>query len=392
MKKVGVLFVMFIGFFLFSGAESVTNNLDVQGGFIYNHGVVNPDDVGLTFTNAGIRDITISAGQLSGVDPETGLVITNSANLLSLKAESLETTGNITAGGSFIGDGSGLTNLNVNFLSGPIPASSLPTFGTWNASGVTITNLAVQGELDMDGYKITNLGTAVSDTEAASQGRVKTLMQQVPEYGDLSMGKFTSQIGLPERPIPTVIQTEDLAGEAVTLGKIQKIAPGSVMGNLGGAVAVPSEVSVLDEDNMASDSDSALATQQSIKAYVDTTSAAQAQNYAMKYSGVTVYSGSMPTSFTDLDLSGTIGTNRCFVHLSVTPDTLSSVIFRPNGETKNIAYDDSRPAGTTFSRISSGNIAYFSVITDESGVVEWDSNAEGYGGTVVKVLTYQVLQ
>ena len=29
----------------------------------------------MPFTNEGIRDITVSAGQLSGVDPETGLMI-----------------------------------------------------------------------------------------------------------------------------------------------------------------------------------------------------------------------------------------------------------------------------------------------------------------------------
>jgi hypothetical protein len=136
-------------------AESVTNNLDVQGGFIYNHGAINPGDVGMTFTNAGVRDITISAGQLSGVDPETGLAITNSANLLSLKAESLETTGNITAGGEFVGDGSGLTNLTVTSLSGTIPASSLPSSGTWNAAGVTIQNANLAGDIHVDGDVLT---------------------------------------------------------------------------------------------------------------------------------------------------------------------------------------------------------------------------------------------
>ncbi len=135
-------------------AESVTNNLDVQGGFIYNHGAVNPGDIGMTFTNAGIRDITVSAGQLSGVDPETGAVITNSANLLSLKAESLTTVSNVTAGGKFIGDGSGLTNLTAESLSGTISAASLPSSGTWNASGLTIQNANLSGDVLVQGTSL----------------------------------------------------------------------------------------------------------------------------------------------------------------------------------------------------------------------------------------------
>jgi hypothetical protein len=42
-----------------------------------------------------------------------------------------------------------------------------------------------------------------------------------------------------------------------------------VLGNTSGSAAAPQEVSILDEDDMSSDSATALSTQQSIKAYVD---------------------------------------------------------------------------------------------------------------------------
>ncbi len=126
-------------------AESVTNNLDVQGGFIYNHGMINPGDFGMTFTNAGIRDVTVSAGQLSGVDPVTGEVITNALNLISLKARSLETSGDIVSRGSFSGNASGLTNLSASRLTGMIKAANMPSSGTWNASGITINNAKLTG-------------------------------------------------------------------------------------------------------------------------------------------------------------------------------------------------------------------------------------------------------
>ena len=189
------------------------------------------------------------------------------------------------------------------------------------------------------------------------------------------------------------IATALIADGAVTLSKHADIATAKVIGNMSGATATPLAISVLDEDNMASDSATSLATQQSIKAYADTVDTA-AKSYAMQYSGATVFTGSMPAAFTDLDLSSTIGANRCFVHLSVIPDANDSILsFRINGETATVG--DTVPlsgAGTSQGKIDSGNIAYFSLITDASGVVEWDSSGAGSGGTIVKVLAYQILQ
>jgi hypothetical protein len=56
---------------------------------------------------------------------------------------------------------------------------------------------------------------------------------------------------------------------AVTKNKIENVTDMTVLGNTSGSDTAPQEVSILDEDDMNSDSDTALATQQSIKAYVD---------------------------------------------------------------------------------------------------------------------------
>jgi hypothetical protein len=56
---------------------------------------------------------------------------------------------------------------------------------------------------------------------------------------------------------------------AVTKAKIENVTDMTVLGNTSGSDATPEEVSILDEDDMNSDSATALATQQSIKAYVD---------------------------------------------------------------------------------------------------------------------------
>lgn len=116
----------------------------------------------------------------------------------------------------------------------------------------------------------------------------------------------------------------------------------------------------------------------------------------MRYSGATVFTGSMPTSYTDLDLSATVGTNRCFVHLQISPDAaVQSVTFRPNGETKEIGVGATgNPTGTSggSTTVSATATIYVSLITDSAGIVEWDSTAAGSGGTTVTLLTYQILR
>jgi len=66
----------------------------------------------------------------------------------------------------------------------------------------------------------------------------------------------------------------DIAGSklldsSVTKAKIENVSDMKVLGNTSGSATAPQEVSVLDEDDMSSDSATALSTQQSIKAYVD---------------------------------------------------------------------------------------------------------------------------
>ncbi len=65
------------------------------------------------------------------------------------------------------------------------------------------------------------------------------------------------------------VTTAKILNSNVTKAKIENVADYKVLGNVSGGAAAPSEVAILDEDNMASDSATSLATQQSIKAYVD---------------------------------------------------------------------------------------------------------------------------
>ena len=65
------------------------------------------------------------------------------------------------------------------------------------------------------------------------------------------------------------IATAKIADSAVTKAKIENVANMKALGNTSGSAVAPQEVAILDENDMSSDSDTSLATQQSIKAYVD---------------------------------------------------------------------------------------------------------------------------
>ena len=117
--------------------------------------------------------------------------------------------------------------------------------------------------------------------------------------------------------------------------------------------------------------------------------------YGMHYSGASVFTGSMPTSWSDLDLSGTIGSNRCFIHLQIIPDSDGvEGYLRPNGETVTGGFTAGVPVGTAVFATGtggSGDATYISLITDASGVIEWKANKTGSGSTVVRLLSYQIL-
>ena len=65
------------------------------------------------------------------------------------------------------------------------------------------------------------------------------------------------------------VGTNQISDDAVTLAKIQDISTSKVIGRTTAGSGNAEEVSILDQDDMSSNSNTALATQQSIKAYVD---------------------------------------------------------------------------------------------------------------------------
>jgi len=122
-------------------------------------------------------------------------------------------------------------------------------------SGDQVTSQKLMDIADLATFRKTD-GTAADGSTIKvdeSQGFLK-----VPSGGITSNELADNSVG-----------TSELQDDAVTSDKLAHISNLNVLGNVSGSDAAPEEVSILDEDDMTSDSNTALATQQSIKAYVD---------------------------------------------------------------------------------------------------------------------------
>jgi hypothetical protein len=128
-----------------------------------------------------------------------------------------------------------------------------------NADSVTSTKL--NNLVDAAAFVAGASGTTDNTSlEVNGSGRL-----QVKDLGITSAKLAASAVTTTKLPDSTLVT------DGVTYAKLQRVANMKVIGNVSGSLGVASEVSILDEDNMASDSATSLATQQSIKAYVDST-------------------------------------------------------------------------------------------------------------------------
>jgi len=141
----------------------------------------------------------------------------------------------------------------------------------------------------------------------------------------------------------------------------------------------------LDEDTLSSNSATALATQQSIKAYID--------SFAFKYHGTGEATVTTTTSFTDLDLSSIVGSNRALVVLKVrNSSTITNVWFRAKDDDFdwNIAASQFAYGCNGALTGTSDKGSYLVTMTNASGVVEHkseDSNKD----VKVTVMAFQKL-
>jgi lipoprotein-anchoring transpeptidase ErfK/SrfK len=83
------------------------------------------------------------------------------------------------------------------------------------------------------------------------------------------------------------VTTDKILDSAITLAKIQDISTSKVIGRTTAGTGVPEQVSILDEDDMTSNSNTSIATQQSIKAYIDNSISGLPTFYAFSSGSIT---------------------------------------------------------------------------------------------------------
>jgi hypothetical protein len=188
------------------------------------------------------------------------------------------------------------------------------------------------------------------------------------------------------------VTTAKIADSNVTKAKIENVANMKVLGNTSGSAAAPQEVAILDEDTMSSNSATSLATQQSIKAYVDDL----VDEYSLKEPASNqTGTFNVTTSFSDFDISNAVGSNKALVIMEVDSTYAggSSIFFRTKGE------DSSGWAGNTNAGWgASGVTVGSSSLRGGTIVCVTDSNGylEAYGNNAAtinyKILAYQKLR
>ena len=94
------------------------------------------------------------------------------------------------------------------------------------------------------------------------------------------------------------ISSVKIGSNAVTYAKVQPVASMKALGNVTALSGTVSEIPILDEDDMASDSAVALSTQQSIKAYVDLVDLSKLQIYHVRDQKTSGTAGGVSTAAT----------------------------------------------------------------------------------------------
>jgi hypothetical protein len=127
--------------------------INMGSNYVYNLAYLDVAATSNDFTDAEVAHNAISVGQLVGVNPETGQMITNAVNLLPIMVRSAYVAGEVNAAW-FAGNGGGLTNLNGGAIVGYIPIGAMPTSGVWNVSGLTFKDAHFEGPLSVGGQAL----------------------------------------------------------------------------------------------------------------------------------------------------------------------------------------------------------------------------------------------
>ncbi len=253
----------FSGTLSVTGASTLTAGATIDGISITDNTITtSASNANLELTASGTGSVSIDGIQISGTE-----ISSSDSTQITIK-ENLHVTGNIT--GTIDADNSTVSNLEVDNFKAASIVTEAEGIGS-NDNDTTIpTSAAVKDYVD------NNAGGTTGDL-AITGSTIST-----PSNADLTL----SPGGTGSVQTPGVTITDNKITSNRSNDNLELNASGTgtiVLENL--KVGTGATVTtILDEDNMSSDSATALATQQSIKAYVDS----QAGTGGMTFSGNTM--------------------------------------------------------------------------------------------------------
>ena len=249
-------------------------------------------------------------------------------------------------------------------------------------------------------------GVELSDTLSSWRKKTNGIVVEVDSVKSTAatLASTVSTLDGTVSTLATTVATSAVNNNSLALGKIAQISNLKVLGNTSGSTANVSQISVLDQDTLSSNSATSLATQQSIKAYVDNLF----DEYSLKApsSGATgtfnITGGGGNQSWTEIDLSGAVGANKALVVMSIQSFNNSSlgaqnVWFRTKGSGFDSYISDSNAgagaAGLVINDPVNGSDSkrggHIVIMTDSAGKIEGRSYSSAIPGVEYAILAFQ---
>jgi len=266
------------------GALTVTSSANFSGATVSNLGTVTTVDInGGTVDGTIIGGSTAAAGTFTSLNANGGGALTGTwsdlgtVTTVDLNGGTVDGTvigGSTPAAGTFTTVTASTVDLNGGAVDGIVIGGSSAAAGTFTTATATTVNATT---VDSTNLEVTNVkakdGTA-SATIADSTG-IMTVASAVLTTADINGGTLDGVTIGASTPAAASFTTADIDGgtldNVVVGGSTAAAATTTTLtANTNLTIAGTTTVTgILDEDNMASDSNTSLATQQSIKAYVD---------------------------------------------------------------------------------------------------------------------------
>lgn len=242
---------------------------------------------------------------------------------------------------------------STEIQSGIVELGSSAELGLGNATGSTGGSLVLQNRFATTTPYATSSIPVTDSTGKLNQGFID-LTEDFTITGDFTVASSTN-IGTTTQQGPLIVNNISTFNATVTFNNATTtFEMGVILGN-----ATPT-----DPKHAAS------------KEYVDTS--------GYVFASTTVYNGSAPTSWTDLDLSSDVGSNNAMINLEIQYVAGDEYSFRRNGRDNNVATSST---SFDFSNVNfcSGNdslgvTSTCSVVvnTDSGGIVEWIATSGNY--------------